>query len=80
MKINLTKAIELIQSSKGKYMTIANKKKDGSDRTYKSSQYSGISYGNILVKEKGKGYKNIIPSTIYLLRAQGQTYEVKGVA
>ena len=77
MQINLTKAIELIQSSKGKYMTIANTKKDGSDRTYKSSKYSGISYGNILVQEKGKGYRNIIPSTIYMLRTQGKTYEVK---
>jgi hypothetical protein len=75
IKITKGSAIKLIESSKGKFMTIKNIKKDGSNRTYKSSKYNMDMYGNLNVWTSD-GYRNIIPSTIYYLKANKQEYSV----
>ena len=74
-KISKAKAIKLIGHSSGRYMTIKNIKKNGEHRTYKSSKYNMDMYGNINVLTKN-GYRNIIPSTIYYLKANKQEYSV----
>jgi len=74
-RITKATATELIQSSKGKFMTIKNIKKNGESRTYKSSKYNIDMYGNLNVLTRD-GFRNIIPSTIYYLKSQGVEYKV----
>ena len=69
-------AVELITSSKGKFMTIKNKKRDGSDRSYPSSKYIQPLYGNLNVLTREGTYRNIRPETIYFLKTNGMSYEV----
>ena len=52
-----------------------NIKKNGEARTYKSSKYNMDMYNNLNVLTKD-GYRNIIPSTIYYLKADKQEYQV----
>ena len=74
-KISRTKAIELIKNSSGRFITVKNIKKDGSARTCSSSKYNLDMYGNLNVQTR-QGYRNIIPSTIYYLKANKQEYAV----
>ena len=74
-KITKKTAVDLIRASQGKFMTLKNIKRDGSERTYKSSKYNMDMYGNINVLTKD-GFRNIIPSTIYYLKANKQEYAV----
>tara|TARA_R110000824_G_scaffold244330_3_gene433073 strand:- start:83 stop:316 length:234 start_codon:yes stop_codon:yes gene_type:complete len=75
IRISKITAVELIENSKGKFMTIKNVKKDGTERTYKSSKYNMDMYGNLNVLTRD-GFRNIIPSTIYYLKSQGIEYKV----
>ena len=75
IRISKSKAVKLIEDSKGKFMTIKNVKKDGTERTYKSSKYNMDMYGNLNVLTR-EGFRNIIPSTIYYLKANGDEYRV----
>jgi hypothetical protein len=75
IKITKSKAINLIENSKGKFMTIKNIKKNGDQRTYKSSKYNMDMYGNLNVMTRD-GFRNIIPSTIYYIKANGNEYKV----
>lgn len=75
IRISKSKAINLIENSSGKFMTIKNIKKNGDRRTYKSSKYNMDMYGNLNVLTRD-GYRNIIPSTIYYLKSQGIEYKV----
>ena len=75
IKISKSDAINLIKTSKSRFMTISNIKKNGETRTYKSSKYNLDMYGNLNVLTRD-GYRNIIPSTIYYLKANKQEYAV----
>ena len=75
IKISKSDAINLIKTSKSRFMTISNIKKNGETRTYKSSKYNLDMYGNLNVLTRD-GYRNIIPSTIYYLKANKQEYVV----
>ena len=74
-KISKAEAVAKIENSPGRFMTLKNIKKNGEHRTYKSSKYNMDMYGNINVLTKN-GYRNIIPSTIYYLKANKQEYSV----
>ena len=74
-KITKKTAVDLIRASQGKFMTLKNIKKDGSERTYKSSKYNMDMYGNLNVLTR-EGYRNINPSTIYYLKADKKEYAV----
>ena len=74
-KISKSKAIQMIENSSGRFLTIKNIKKNGESRTYSSSKYNMDMYGNINVLTKD-GFRNIIPSTIYYLKANKQEYSV----
>ena len=74
-KITKKTAVDLIRASQGKFMTLKNIKKDGSERTYKSSKYNMDMYGNLNVLTR-EGYRNINPATIYYLKADKKEYAV----
>jgi len=74
-KISKEKAINIIKTSASRYITVKNIKKNGEARTYKSSKYNMDMYNNLNVLTKD-GYRNIIPSTIYYLKADKQEYSV----
>ena len=74
-KISKEKAINLIENSSGRFLTVKNIKKNGEKRIYKSSKYNMDMYNNLNVLTKD-GYRNIIPSTIYYLKADKQEYAV----
>ncbi len=74
-KISKAKAIDIIKNSSGRFITVKNIKKNGEDREYKSSKYNLDMYGNLNVLTRD-GYRNIIPSTIYYLKADKQEYSV----
>ena len=75
IKISKAKAVKMIEKSSGRFLTIKNIKKNGESRTYKSSKYNMDMYGNLNVLTKD-GYRNIIPSTIYYLKANKLEYSV----
>jgi len=75
LKISKQKAINIIKTSASRYITVKNIKKNGEPRTYKSSKYNMDMYNNLNVLTKD-GYRNIIPSTIYYLKADKREYSV----
>ena len=75
IKISKVRAVAMIEKSSGRFITVKNIKKNGESRTYKSSKYNTDMYGNINVLTKD-GLRNIIPSTIYYLKANKQEYVV----
>ena len=74
-KISKVKAIDIIKNSASRVITVKNIKINGEARTYKSSKYNMDMYNNLNVLTKD-GYRNIIPSTIYYLKADKQEYQV----
>ena len=74
-KISKVKAIDIIKNSASRFITVKNINKNGEARTYKSSKYNMDMYNNLNVLTKD-GYRNIIPSTIYYLKADKQEYQV----
>ena len=74
-KISKAKAINIIKTSGSRFITVKNIKKNGEDREYKSSKYNLDMYGNLNVQTP-QGFRNIIPSTIYYLKADKQEYAV----
>ena len=75
IRISKAKAIGIIKTSGSRFITVKNIKKNGEDREYKSSKYNLDMYGNLNVLTRD-GYRNIIPSTIYYLKANKQEYAV----
>ncbi|MBI63584.1 MAG: hypothetical protein CL775_06400, partial [Chloroflexi bacterium] len=76
-KISKTKALKMITTqSKGQFMTIANIKKNGDKRIYKSSKFNEILHSNINLWT-ADGYRSILPNTIFYLKGfGGQEYKV----
>jgi len=74
-KISKDKALEIISHSKGRFLSISGIKKDGSIRHYKSSKFNDIIYSNINVLTRD-GYRNIVPSGIFYLKADKKEYAV----
>ena len=74
-KISKAKAVNIIKNSASRFITVKNIKKNGEARTYKSSKYNMDMYNNLNVLTKD-GYRNIITSTIYYLKADKQEYQV----
>tara|TARA_B110000263_G_scaffold164874_1_gene143605 strand:- start:1123 stop:1356 length:234 start_codon:yes stop_codon:yes gene_type:complete len=75
IRISKAKAIDIIKTSGSRFITVKNIKKNGEDREYKSSKYNLDMYGNLNVLTRDD-YRNIIPSTIYYLKANKQEYAV----
>jgi hypothetical protein len=79
-RINRTKAVELIESSKGKFFTVTFMKKNNMTRTincnYKKGSRSPLGYMNVY-SLADKNYRNINPQTITKLSINGNTYMVK---
>lgn len=78
--INKTKAVELIENSKGKFFTVTFLKKDSTERTinanYKTGRKSPLGYINVY-SMKDKGYRNINAQTIRSVSINGNTYNVR---
>lgn len=79
--ISKSKAVELIQNSKGRFFTVDFVKKDNSQRTincnYKiPSKPSKLGY-IMVYSMKDKGYKNINPQTIKNLTINNINYKVR---
>jgi hypothetical protein len=79
MQITRTKAVELIENTKGRFFTVTFTKKDNTERTmncnHKKNAITKLGY--VTVKVPKLGYRNINPQTISKLVVAGQTYNVK---
>jgi hypothetical protein len=78
MKISKNKAKELINNSKGKFFSLANYKKDSTQRLYGSSKLNLINYkGYINIYEMNKkSFRNVDIETMYALNINKKRYEV----
>lgn len=78
--ISRSKAVEMIESSKGKFFTVTFIKKNGSSRTingnFKKGNVTKLGYLNIY-SMPDKGYRNINPQTITGLSINNINYKVK---
>ncbi len=75
-KIGKQKAMDLIQASKGRFLTVVFTKKDGTTRTM-NCQYTGNTskLGYLIMKEKGK-FRNANAQEITELRLNKVEYSV----
>ena len=78
MKITQSKAKELINNSKGRFFSLANIKKDSTQRIYGSSKLNLIDYkGYLNIYEMNKkSFRNVDLETIYALNINKKRYEV----
>ena len=74
-KISKSKAIQIIKQSSGRFITIHNIKANGQLRKYSSSIYNDEIHGNLNVLTRD-GYRNIVPSGIFYLKADKKEYAV----
>lgn len=77
--ISKTRAVELINTSKGKFFTVTFIKAGGTTRTINGNtkgKMTNLGYLNVY-SMKDKGYRNINPKTITALSLSGNTYNVK---
>ncbi len=78
--INKTKAVELIEGSKGRFFTVTFLKKNNTERTinanFKKGAKSPLGYLNVY-SIADKGYRNINAQTIRAVVINGDTYNVR---
>lgn len=77
--ISKTRAVELINTSKGKFFTVTFTKAGGTARTINGNtkgKMTNQGYLNIY-SMKDKGYRNVNPRTLTALSLSGTTYKVK---
>lgn len=75
-RISRTKAVELINNSKGRRFTVTFTKKDGTTRTINGSRKNQTPLGNITMRVPNEGYKTVNPNTIVGLNINRNTYIV----
>jgi len=76
-RISKTKAVELINNSKGRRFTVTFTKKNGTLRTMNGSRKNQTSLGNITMTVTNRGYRTVNPNTITELKINRNTYIVK---
>ncbi len=80
IKISRTKAVEIINSTNGKFFTVAFVKKDGTTRIMNCNKKknSKSALGYIVVNDISSGKtKNVDPRTILGLSFNKQVYKIK---
>ena len=79
-RISRTKAVELINNSKGKFFTVTFKKKNGDLRmingNFKKGNFTPLGYLSVY-SAADKGYRQVNPKTITSLSVGGTEYKVK---
>lgn len=75
--ISRTKAVQLINSSKGRRFTVTYTKQDGTTRTMNGSRKNQTPLGNITMNVTNTGYRTVNPNTITELRINGKIYSVR---
>lgn len=75
--ISRTKAVELINNSKGRRFTVTFIKNDGTKRTMNGSRKNQTALGNITMSVTNKGYRSFNPHSITELRINGNIYNVR---
>ena len=77
-RIDKARAIQLIQQSKGKFMTLAGKKNNGEMRIYKSSKFNDIHYLKYINiwERASSGFRNVSIANLEYLKTAGQEYKV----
>jgi len=77
LKISATKAVELINNSKGKRFTVVFTKANGTDRTINGSRKNQSPLGNIsMYSTKDKGIRSFNPHNLKELRINGNIYKI----
>lgn len=78
--ISKTKAVEIINSTKGKFFTVTFITKDNRMRTIncnkKADSTTALGYIRVY-STKDKGYRSINPNTMNELKYNGITYKIK---
>ena len=77
--ISKTRAVELINTSKGKFFTVTFTKAGGTTRTINGNtkgKMTNQGYLNIY-SMKDKGYRNVNVRTISALKLNGESYKIK---
>lgn len=76
-RISKTKAVALINNSKGRFFTVTFVKNNGTTRTINGSRKNQTPLGNItMYSAKDKGYRTVNPNTIRSLVINETTYVV----
>ena len=75
--ISKTKAVSLINNSKGKRFTVVFTKQDGTIRTINGSRKNQTPLGYITISVPNKGYRNVNPNTMKELRINGSVYKIR---
>lgn len=75
-KISRTKAVSLINNSKGRRFTVTFTKLNGTTRTMNGSRKNQTPLGNITMIVPKLGYRSFNPNTLVELRINKNTYRV----
>lgn len=75
--IGRNKAIELIENSGGRFMTLTCDTKDTKNRKMNCVYVNTMKTGHARVKEIGKGYKGVNFQTLSEVKLDKQVYKVK---
>ncbi len=76
MKIGRKKAKEIVEASKGKFITVTFKEKNGKIRTANGHYVSTSPLGYLLMTENNAGYVSVNLQTISELKANKKTYKI----
>jgi len=76
--ISRTKAVGLINTSKGRFMTVTFTKEDGTSRTINGIRKNQTPLGDITIYSmQDKGYRSFKPSNITALKLNSQQYKIR---
>lgn len=77
-KISRTTAVDLINNSKGRFITVTFTTKDNRVRTINGPRKNQTQLGNITVYSiKDKGYRSFDPKNLTSLKVNSQSYKVQ---
>lgn len=77
-KISRTTAVDLINNSKGRFITVTFTTKDNRVRTINGPRKNQTQLGNITIYSvKDKGYRSFDPKNLTALKVNSQSYKVQ---
>ena len=75
--ISKTKAVDLINETKGRFFTVTFMKKDGKERTMNGNRKGITNLGYISMNVPKVGVRNVDPRTLKTIKVSGVIYKVK---
>lgn len=75
--ISRTKAVEMINATKGRFFTVTFMKKNGTPRTMNGNRKAITKLGYITMNVPKVGTRNVDPRTLTAIKVAGQLYTIK---